>query len=166
MNINKTAVFLVTSIFAMFIGFSSVWAGDNNSRRDRSVNSKPGKFQGRVVERHQNRQAGRIHHGVRSGQITRPEAYRLKAQQRQIDRTYRLFRADGHLNRYERSHLARMQHRAGRHIHRAKHNHARQHRDFPPRHYGRFKHSHPEWSRFSAGVWDSGWRFAFSVGGR
>ncbi|MCF8078073.1 MAG: hypothetical protein K9K88_02215 [Desulfobacterales bacterium] len=166
MNIKKAAVFLVTSLFAIFMGFSTVWAGDPISRRDRYVNSKPGKFQGRIVERNQHRQAGRIHHGVRSGQITRPEAYRLKTQQQRIDRTYRRFSANRSLDRHERSRLGRMQHRASRHIHRAKHNHAWQHRHFPPRHFGHWKYPHPGYSRFSAGVWDSGWRFAFSIGGR
>ncbi|GEM_PF-958038 len=166
MNIKTAAVFLVTSLFAIFIGFSTVWAGDRSFRGDRYVNSKAGKFQGRMVERNQHRQAGRIHHGVRSGQITRPEAHRLKTQQRRIDRTYRRFSANGNLDRYERSRLGRMQHRASRHIYRAKHNYAWQHRHFPPRHFGRYQHSHPEWRRFSAGVWDSGWRFAFSIGGR
>jgi hypothetical protein len=166
MNIKKTAAFLVTSLFAIAIGTSTVWAGDPGSRRDRYANSKPGKFQGRIVERNQHRQAVRIHQGVRSGQVTRPEAHRLNTQQRRIDRTYRRFAADGNLDRHERSRLGRMQHRASRHIYRAKHNHAWQQRHFPPRHFGRYQHSHPEWHRFSAGVWDSGWRFAFSIGGR
>ena len=181
MNLKPITVFFVTAILAICFGFSTAWAGDRSHRRgndngiknghhqrDRQMKSRPGKFQDRITTLRQTRQAGRIKHGVRSGQITRPEAKRLRTQQRRINRAYHRMTADGRYDRYERRRMQQMQYRASQHIYRAKHNPARRHHyHHHPYDYRYRKHRHhPEWSRFSAGVWDSGWRFAFSFGGR
>lgn len=70
-------------------------------------------------------QQRRITQGVRSGEITRPEWARLQHEQHRIHRYAQHARANGHVDKGERRHLAHMKHRADRHIYRAKHNHKR-----------------------------------------
>jgi hypothetical protein len=153
----------LTATLALIWG-SAAWAADRFTARD-------------------NRQTRRIHQGIRSGQITFPEARRLKREQRHIDRAYCRGLADGHLNRNERRRLDKMQNHASRNICRAKHNRARHHlkkycrygkrrpyyhhrgvvhgphkcRCYPATHGGYFNGY-----AFSAGVSDVGWQFAFS----
>lgn len=65
----------------------------------------------------------RIDAGVRSGQITRPEAYRLHKEQRHIRRDiHRARRNDGHIGPRERKHIRHEQRKHSRHIYMAKHN--------------------------------------------
>ena len=65
----------------------------------------------------------RIGAGVRSGELTRPEAYRLGREQHRIHRDVRRARAnDGHIGPRERRHIRHEQRMHSRHIHRAKHN--------------------------------------------
>ena len=150
-----TAVFL--TLMLALIWSSAAWAGRLNIR--------------------DHRQKQRIHQGMRSGQITRPEARFLRKEQRRIHRAYDRALADGYLNRHEKKRLNRMQNRASRHIYRAKHNR---------RHYYRPYHKHgyrpgavnnynvynyypytetgySDGYSFSAGVSDTGWQFAFST---
>jgi len=72
-------------------------------------------------ERRQNRQTDRIYHGVRNGTITPREFKRLGREQFRIEAAKRRALEDGHISRYERRHLNRMQNRAGKRIYRAKH---------------------------------------------
>jgi len=76
-----------------------------------------------VMER-QSRQHHRIEQGVHSGQLTRAEYRRLKMQQVRIARTEAAMRArnGGHLTRYDRMVLRKMQDRANRSIYGHKHN--------------------------------------------
>ena len=68
-------------------------------------------------------QTVRIHHGVKSGSLTRGEAARLTAGQARIQRTKRrMIRNDGKLGPRERRKLNRMQNRQSRKIKRMKHN--------------------------------------------
>ena len=72
---------------------------------------------------------GRITNGVRSGELTRPEAYRLGQEQRGIRRDMHRYRSnDGRIGPRERKQLRREERRHSRHIFRAKHN--RHHRHF------------------------------------
>jgi hypothetical protein len=64
----------------------------------------------------------RITGGVRSGELTRPEAYRLHREQRHIRRDIHRSRRDGHIDRAERMHIRHEQRKHSRHIYRAKHN--------------------------------------------
>lgn len=64
----------------------------------------------------------RIHNGVRTGQLTRPEAYRLHREQRHIRRDVHRARRDGHIDRAERMHIRHDKRKHSRHIYRAKHN--------------------------------------------
>ena len=65
--------------------------------------------------------------GVRSGELTRPEAYRLRHEQRHIRRDMHRARVnDGHIGPRERRHIRHEQRIHSRHIYRAKHN--RRHR--------------------------------------
>ncbi len=155
-----TAVFL--TLMLALIWSSAAWA-DRSYIRD-------------------NRQKRRIHKGIRSGQITRPEARSLKKEQRRIHRAYDRALADGYLNRHEKKRLNRMQNRASRHIYRSKHN--RRHYYGPYRKHGHGLYPHRRGAvyshnvyhyyptaetdysdgySFSAGVSDTGWQFAFST---
>lgn len=65
----------------------------------------------------------RIGAGVRSGQLTRPEAYRLHREQRHIRRdVHRARRNDGHIDARERKHIRHEQRKHSRRIYNAKHN--------------------------------------------
>ncbi|RMG60594.1 MAG: hypothetical protein D6713_02445 [Deltaproteobacteria bacterium] len=74
------------------------------------------------VGKRQIRQQKRIHQGIRSGQLTPREAFRLEKEQVRIQRTKRRFLSDGDLTCRERVRLHMMQDRASRHIYRLKHN--------------------------------------------
>ena len=77
---------------------------------------------GEIRER-QERQAARIHQGVKSGQLTPREAGALRAQQRRIDQTRRRALANGgHIGPAEARHLNHEQDVANRDIYRLKHN--------------------------------------------
>lgn len=73
------------------------------------------------VEARQQHQQQRIGQGVRSGELTRGEANRLRHEQRDIRQEERRYMADGHLSRAERADLHRDQNRASRHIYNEKH---------------------------------------------
>jgi len=113
------------------------------------------------------RQTQRIRQGIRSGEITRPEARGLKNEQLRIDRAYHRASADGHLNWSERLQLNKMQDRASRHIYRAKHNPVRHrnvvvHKQNVNCYYPAIKTGYADGYNFSVGVSNSGWQFAFS----
>jgi hypothetical protein len=72
---------------------------------------------GRQVRQHQ-----RIREGVRSGELTRREASRLRLEQKAVRREERRYRATGGaLSSQERRDLRRDQNRASRDIYRQKH---------------------------------------------
>jgi hypothetical protein len=79
-------------------------------------------FAGPIHER-QDRQAARIHRGVKSGALTPNEAGALRAEQRHINRTRnRALANDGRIGPAEARRLTREQNVASRDIHRLKHN--------------------------------------------
>jgi len=74
------------------------------------------------VDRREVRQHVRIRQGVRSGELTRREAMRLRMGQRHVDRMELRAKADGRVGPRERMRLERAQNRQSRHIYRLKHN--------------------------------------------
>lgn len=74
------------------------------------------------VERREVRQDARIHQGVRSGELTRREAMRLRAGQRHVDRIEQRAKSDGVVTPRERVRIGRAQNLESRRIHRLKHN--------------------------------------------
>lgn len=74
------------------------------------------------IDRREARQHVRIAQGVRSGELTRGEAARLRAGQRHVHRMERRAKADGVVTRGERARMTRAQNRESRAIHRLKHN--------------------------------------------
>lgn len=74
------------------------------------------------IHRRQARQHVRIAQGVRCGELTRAEALRLRAGQRQVRRMERRARADGFVSRRERARLHQLQNRENRAIYRLRHN--------------------------------------------
>lgn len=73
------------------------------------------------VNHRQANQQARIHQGAQSGQLTRGEAHRLEAEQRQIRREEHAFKSDGQLTGWERRDLQRDQNAASRDIYRQRH---------------------------------------------
>jgi propanediol utilization protein len=73
-----------------------------------------------VTERQENQKA-RIDQGVKSGELTKREAARLRAEQRGIRAEKRMAKADGVVTAQERAKLRHDQNRASRHIYRQKH---------------------------------------------
>ncbi len=73
-----------------------------------------------VTERQGNQQA-RINEGVKSGELTRREAAKLRAEQRAIRAEKRMAKADGVVTPAERAKIRRDQNRASRDIARQKH---------------------------------------------
>lgn len=74
------------------------------------------------VDQRQANQRARIQQGVRSGELTRGEASRLRAGQRHVNRVERRAKADGVVTGRERAHLNHAQNVQSRHIARLKHN--------------------------------------------
>ena len=74
------------------------------------------------VDRREVRQHARIQQGVRSGELTRGEAARLRAGQRHVRRMEARDKSDGIVTPRERMQLNRAQNRQSRHIARLKHN--------------------------------------------
>ena len=73
------------------------------------------------IDQRQDYQQNRIEQGIRSGQITRSEAYRLEQGERAIDRAQARARADGVVTQQERDRISRMVDRQGREIYRQSH---------------------------------------------
>src|SRR4029079_15687454 len=73
------------------------------------------------INQRQDYQQNRVEQGIRSGQITRSEAYRLEQGERAIDQAQRRAMADGHVTAQERAPLARMVDRQGREIYQQSH---------------------------------------------
>jgi hypothetical protein len=74
-----------------------------------------------VVDKRERNQRTRIRSGVATGEVTRPEARRLRAEQRNIRRTEKRAKADGDVTPAEQAKLQRKQNRASRDIRRQKH---------------------------------------------
>jgi hypothetical protein len=68
------------------------------------------------VDARQENQKERIQDGVRSGEITKPEAKKLRAQQKHIRKTERAMKADGQMTKKERKVLDNKQDRASQNI--------------------------------------------------
>ena len=73
------------------------------------------------VDRREHRQRSRIRHGVRSGELNRREAHRLRRQQAVTRAEEAKAKADGKVTKRERRHLNRRENRTSRHIYRQKH---------------------------------------------
>lgn len=69
----------------------------------------------------QHNQRQRIHQGVRSGQLTRPEAHHLRMQQSKIRHYKTMAMADGRITRAERKLIYKEQAKANRNIYHQKH---------------------------------------------
>lgn len=73
------------------------------------------------VDRRQFRQQARIADGVRSGELTRPEARRLRAGERHVRRLERRADADGQVTGQEAARIENAQDRLSARIYRQKH---------------------------------------------
>jgi hypothetical protein len=73
------------------------------------------------VNQRQHHQQHRIQQGVQSGELTRGETRRVRAEQRHIRHEERAYKADGALTRDERKDLHQDLNVASRNIHSAKH---------------------------------------------
>ena len=73
------------------------------------------------IDQRQDYQQDRIERGIRSGEITRSEAYRLEQGERAIDRAQARARADGVVTQQERNRIDHMTDRQGREIYRQSH---------------------------------------------
>jgi len=73
------------------------------------------------INQRQDYQQNRIERGVRDGQITRSEQYRLEQGERQIDRAQARAMADGHVTPQERARIDRMTDRESREIYQQSH---------------------------------------------
>lgn len=74
------------------------------------------------IDNRQVRQRARIHQGVRSGELTRQEARRLRVGQRHVARMEQRAERDGRLSAAERCRIERAQDLQSRRIYRLKHN--------------------------------------------
>jgi hypothetical protein len=74
------------------------------------------------IDRREVRQHQRIRQGVRSGELTRPEAMRLRAGERHIGRMECRAKSDGVVTMRERRRLNVAENRESRRIYRLKHN--------------------------------------------
>jgi hypothetical protein len=74
------------------------------------------------IDRREVRQHARIQQGVRSGELTRGEAHRLRAGQAHVRRMERRAKSDGVVTQRERARIGHAQNRQSRRIYRLKHN--------------------------------------------
>ena len=74
-----------------------------------------------IIDRRQANQAKRIDQGIRSGELTRAEAARLKAQQAYIRELERKAERDGRVTRAEKARIQAAQNAASRSIYAEKH---------------------------------------------
>jgi len=74
-----------------------------------------------AIQHRQQNQNMRIVHGVRNGELTKPETQRLAREQQHIRIEKRHAKADGVVTRRERKHIRREQRIANRDIYRQKH---------------------------------------------
>ena len=74
------------------------------------------------VDRRQVAQHARIQQGVRSGELTKPEARNLRHGQRHVRRVERRAKADGVVTPRERAHMTAAQNHQSNKIYRKKHN--------------------------------------------
>lgn len=73
------------------------------------------------INRRERNEQRRIHQGIRSGELTRREAARLRSQQARIRVAERYAKADGRFTRRERARINHRLNRASRNIHHQKH---------------------------------------------
>lgn len=73
------------------------------------------------VDQRQQNQKERIREGVKSGELTKKEAARLRAEQRAIKAEERMAKADGKVTRAERAKLRHDQNKASADIYKQKH---------------------------------------------
>ncbi len=111
------------------------------------------RYDGNRFEQRLDRQHLRIKQGVRSGELTRKEAKRLRKQQRRITRLESRFMRDGHLTRHERRTLRRELDAASDRIYRFKHNDRYRGETVTPYTYGERYGYHGGWS-LGFSLWD------------
>jgi hypothetical protein len=76
---------------------------------------------GHVVNHREFHQDHRIKQGVRSGELTRKEAWKLSRNEHRINRYEKIARADGHISPKEFHKMERMQNRESHAIYKQKH---------------------------------------------
>ena len=96
----------VITLILFIVGFSTLYAQNQTPKTDAREKI----------------QRARIREGRNSGELTKAERTRLKAEQRNIRRTERRAKADGMVTADEQAKLNRKQNRASRDIRRAKRN--------------------------------------------
>ena len=96
---------ILTTVFALGL---SVAASAQNTNTPR-------------VDRREHNQQRRIRQGVRSGELNRREARRLRRQERVTRAQEAAARADGTVTKRERRHLNRRENRTSRRVYRQKH---------------------------------------------
>lgn len=74
-----------------------------------------------VIDKREQHQQERIRDARASGELTKHEARRLRAEQKGIDHMQKRAEADGTVTAKERQHIRRAQHRAAKDIHQQKH---------------------------------------------
>lgn len=103
------------------LGVACVLAAATAIETQAATNCGGGRRTPRVNAR-QRHQQQRIYGGVRSGELTRRETFRLEREQTQIQRVEWRAKRDGEVTARERVKLQRELNQASRHIYRAKHN--------------------------------------------
>ena len=101
LNINKHIMKRILFLTG-FLFFAALFAV--NAQRTPGTNARQATQQGRIAE------------GVQSGEISRPEEAKLRAQQRHINRSKKQAKADGVVTPAERGQINRKQNRASRNI--------------------------------------------------
>ena len=104
----KTYSILAVAALAVF-SLTDVASASERGVRDPGVNVR------------QERQQTRIRQGMRSGELTRREAHRVRESQRDIRQLERAYKSDGELTRVGRRDLHQEQNQASRQIYRQKH---------------------------------------------
>jgi hypothetical protein len=105
---------LFSVLFVAFLGIANISMAQDGS----FAKNHPRRAE---VNRRLNNQDSRIHHKVKSGDMSRREAHNLHRKDHRIRREERrmAYRHDGHITRHEQHRLNRQENHVSRKIHRA-----------------------------------------------
>lgn len=90
--------------------------------QDQTTPPPPEKPKTPVIHQRQVNQHARIRQGVKSGELTKGEAAKLRSEQRNIQAEKQAAKADGKVTPAERNQIRKGQNKASRDIYRKKHN--------------------------------------------
>ena len=118
---NKRLIISLAVLGTVSMTALPAFAQNSAHHNDHTQNAQNMQHHDQGMNQRQDKQADRIHQGVRSGELTRAEAKDLKQDRRDIRQEERQYKSDGHLSKAERMDLRHDKQALSKDIYRAKH---------------------------------------------